>query len=89
MTELFFGLVATWGLVIIALSAYFSCRAVPVPTSAVMLAGGAFAAAGDLVLWQVCGVAYIAAGRITRFAGGVVKVGTEGGGWLGGGWRIR
>lgn len=79
MTELFFGLVATWGLVIIALSAYFSCLAVPVPTSAVMLAGGAFAAAGDLVLWQVCGVAYIAAlaGDQTGF-----QLGRLGGSWI-------
>ena len=61
MTDLFFALVASWGLIIIGLSAYFSCLAVPVPTFAVMLAGGAFAAAGDLILWQVLGVAYLAA----------------------------
>ena len=79
MTEFFFGLVASWGLVIIALSAYFSCLAVPVPTSAVMLAGVAFAAAGDLVLWQVCAVAYGAAlaGDQTGF-----QLGRLGGSWL-------
>jgi membrane protein DedA with SNARE-associated domain len=79
MTEFFFGLVASWGLVVVALSAYFSCLAVPVPTSAVMLAGGAFAAAGDLALWQVVSVAYIAAlaGDQTGF-----QLGRLGGNWL-------
>ena len=79
MTDLFFALVASWGLIIIGLSAYFSCLAVPVPTFAVMLAGGAFAAAGDLILWQVLGVAYIAAiaGDQTGF-----HLGRAGGRWL-------
>jgi membrane protein DedA with SNARE-associated domain len=79
MTEFFFDLVANWGLIVVALSAYFSCLAVPVPTSAVMLAGGAFAAAGDLVLWQVCSVAYGAAlaGDQTGF-----QLGRLGGNWL-------
>jgi membrane protein DedA with SNARE-associated domain len=79
MIEFFFGLVASWGLVIIGLSAYFSCLAVPVPTSAVMLAGGAFAAAGDLLLWEVCSVAYVAAlaGDQTGF-----QLGRLGGNWL-------
>ncbi|WP_106745300.1 DedA family protein [Yoonia maritima] len=79
MIDFFFGLVATWGLVIIAASAYFSCLAVPVPTFAVMLSGGAFAAAGDLVLWQVLTVAYVAAlaGDQTGF-----QLGRLGGKWL-------
>ena len=79
MIDFFFGLVATWGLVVIAASAYFSCLAVPVPTFAVMLAGGGFAAAGDLVLWQVLAVAYVAAlaGDQTGF-----QLGRVGGRWL-------
>ncbi|MBE0412654.1 VTT domain-containing protein [Yoonia sp.] len=79
MTDVFFALVATWGLIIIGLSAYFSCLAVPVPTFAAMLAGGAFAAAGDLVLWQVIAVAYLAAvaGDQTGF-----HLGRMGGRWL-------
>ncbi len=79
MTDLFFGLVASWGLIIIGASAYFSCLAIPVPTFAVMLAGGAFAAAGDLVLWQVIAVAYAAAiaGDQTGF-----HLGRMGGRWL-------
>ena len=61
MTELLFGLVSTYGLPVIALSAFFSCLAVPIPTFAVMLAGGAFAATGDLDLWPVLLTAYLAA----------------------------
>ncbi|WP_121022556.1 hypothetical protein [Litoreibacter meonggei] len=57
---------AKWGLVVVALPAYFSCLAVPVPTSAVMLAGGAFAAAGDQVLRQAVSVAYVWPWRGTR-----------------------
>ncbi|SNR53588.1 DedA family protein [Puniceibacterium sediminis] len=61
MTEVLFGFLASYGLPIIALAAYFSCLAVPIPTFAVMLAGGAFAASSDLVLWQVFCTAYVAA----------------------------
>ncbi len=61
MTETFFALVSTYGLLVIAASAYLSCLAVPIPTFAVMLVGGALAAAGDLVLWQVQATALLAA----------------------------
>ena len=61
MIEVFFGLVSSYGLIVVFLSAYASCLGVPVPTFAVMLAGGAFAASGDFVLWQVWAVAYVAA----------------------------
>ncbi|WP_425073235.1 DedA family protein [Sagittula sp. S175] len=61
MSETIFGLVSTYGLWVVAFSAFFSCLAVPIPTALVMLAAGAFAAAGDLVLWQVWLVAWLAA----------------------------
>lgn len=61
MDELFFGFVSSYGLPVVALSAYLSCLAMPIPTFAVMLAGGAFAATGDLVLWQVIATAYVSA----------------------------
>lgn len=61
MTEILFGLVSSYGLPAIAISAFLSCLAIPIPTFAVMLAGGAFAASGDLVLWQVLAAAYVAA----------------------------
>ncbi len=61
MTETLFGYVSTYGLPVIAISAFLSCLAMPIPTFAVMLSGGAFAASGDLVLWQVLACAYLAA----------------------------
>jgi membrane protein DedA with SNARE-associated domain len=50
MTESLLALVASWGAYAVALSAFLSCLLVPIPTALVMLAGGAFAAAGDLSL---------------------------------------
>ncbi len=61
MTETLLTLVASWGAYAVALSAYLSCLLVPIPTALVMLAGGAFAAAGDLSLWSVLGAAWLAA----------------------------
>lgn len=63
MTEAIFELVARYGVWVICLSAFLSCLAVPIPTSLMMLTGGAFAAAGDLTLWQV---------MIWAFAGAVL-----------------
>lgn len=53
MSEIAFGLVSAYGVVIILIATYLSCLAVPVPTSFVMLAGGGFAASGDLALVSV------------------------------------
>ncbi len=53
MTETIFGLISDYGVYVIFASAFLSCLALPVPTSLMMLSGGAFAAAGDLTLWQV------------------------------------
>ena len=58
LTETIFSLVATWGPMVIFASAFLSCLALPIPTSLMMLTGGAFAAAGDLALWQVVGAAW-------------------------------
>ncbi|MCR9110406.1 DedA family protein [Marivita sp. XM-24bin2] len=48
MTDTLFGLVADYGVWVIAASCYLSCLLVPIPTSLLMLAGGAFVASGDL-----------------------------------------
>lgn len=48
MSDTLFGLVADYGVWVLAASCYLSCLLVPIPTSLVMLAGGAFVAAGDL-----------------------------------------
>ncbi len=61
MSETFFELVATYGVWIVGLSSFFSCLLVPIPTALVMLAGGAFAASGDLSLVAVLGAAYAGA----------------------------
>ena len=54
MTDTLFALVAVWGVPVVFLATFLSCLALPVPSSFVMLAGGAFAASGDLPLeWVV------------------------------------
>jgi membrane protein DedA with SNARE-associated domain len=61
MTEMILALVPSYGLVLVALGTFFSCLALPVPSSLIMLSAGGFAAAGDLVLWQVGATALIGA----------------------------
>lgn len=58
MTELFFSLVSTYGAFIILIATYLSCLALPIPTSFIMLAGGAFVASGDLSAGAVIGSAF-------------------------------
>ena len=57
----FFELVATYGVWVVGVSSFLSCLLVPIPTALVMLAGGAFAASGDLSLMAVLGAAYAGA----------------------------
>lgn len=63
MTDTIFTLVTTYGVYVIFASAFLSCLALPIPTSLMMLSGGAFVASGDLVLWQVGAAAF--AGAVT------------------------
>lgn len=53
MTEILFDLVTEWGAIALALVTFLSCLALPVPSSMMMLAAGAFAASGDLTLAPV------------------------------------
>lgn len=53
MTDWLLSLVPGYGLWLVATTTFLSCLALPIPASVVMLAAGGFAAAGDLVLWQV------------------------------------
>lgn len=55
MTETLLALVPEWGPVLIALANFLACIALPIPASLVMLAGGAFAASGDLPFAMVWG----------------------------------
>ncbi|OSP56150.1 DedA family protein [Pseudoruegeria sp. SK021] len=53
MTETLLGLVPAYGLWLLVTTIFFSCLAAPLPTSALLASAGAFAASGDLQLWQV------------------------------------
>lgn len=53
MSDTLFELVADYGVWLLAVSCFLSCLLVPIPTSLLMLAGGAFVAAGDLDLGNV------------------------------------
>ena len=61
MTEALLALVSDWGALALAVATFLSCLAVPVPTSVMMLAAGAFVATGDLGLASVLGSAYMGA----------------------------
>jgi membrane-associated protein len=50
VTETLMGLVPGYGPWLLALATFLSCLALPIPASILMLAGGAFAAGGDLTL---------------------------------------
>jgi membrane protein DedA with SNARE-associated domain len=82
MTELFFSLVSTYGSLVIAATCFLSCLALPIPASFVMLAGGAFAASGDLALGTVVLAAFGGAVigdqvgyRAGRYGGRVIEEG--------------
>ena len=79
MTEIVLGLVPDYGLYLVFSVVTLACLAAPLPASMLVLAAGSFAAAGDLVLWQVFAVACLAfiagdqiAYGIARSAGPVV-----------------
>lgn len=61
MTDTLFLLVATYGGAALFVVTFLSCLAVPVPSSLMMLTGGAFAASGDLLLETTALAAYIGA----------------------------
>lgn len=60
MTDTLLGLIPDYGLFVVFLSVFLGCLALPLPASLLVLAAGGFAAAGDLVLWHVLGVAWLA-----------------------------
>lgn len=80
MTDWFLALVPEYGLWLIGFTTFLSCLALPVPASLVMLAGGAFAAAGDLSLAATMAAAFLGAvaGDQTGYAigrGGAARLG--------------
>lgn len=59
MTDTILTLVTEYGLWLIGITTFLSCIAVPVPASLMMIAGGAFAASGDLPLAGTVAAAYV------------------------------
>ncbi|NNK67452.1 MAG: DedA family protein [Rhodobacteraceae bacterium] len=57
MIEALLGLVPIYGLYIVGLATFLSCLAMPIPSSLIMLAAGAFIAAGDFSGPAVAGLA--------------------------------
>ncbi len=53
MTDWVIALVPTYGLWLLAVVTFLACLALPVPCPILMLTAGGFAAAGDLILWQL------------------------------------
>ncbi len=60
VTEALLSLVPLYGLFLIGSVVVLTCLAVPLPASMLVMASGGFAAAGDLILWQVIVVAFTA-----------------------------
>lgn len=60
MIDTLLALVPIYGLYLVAVVVAVSCLAVPLPSSMLVMASGGFAAAGDLVLWQVVTVSFLA-----------------------------
>lgn len=60
MTETLFGLIPSFGLIVVFAVVALACLAVPLPASALVLATGGFAAAGDLSLSAVFGIVFSA-----------------------------
>jgi membrane-associated protein len=79
ITESLLALVPVYGSALVGLITFAACMALPVPASLAMLAGGAFAATGDLSLPAVTGAAL--AGAVLGDQMGWV-LGRSGAGWL-------
>jgi len=75
VTDTLLALVPTYGVGLVLASLLLSCLALPVPSSILVMAAGAFAAAGDLELWQVQAAAFagFAAGDQTAY--GIARAG--------------
>lgn len=58
MTEWILELLPLYGPWLLGLTTFLSCLAIPVPSSLMMIASGAFVASGDLALITVAGAAY-------------------------------
>lgn len=60
-SETLFALVSDYGALALAIATFLSCLAMPVPTSLMLLAAGAFVASGDLAVGPVLALAWLGA----------------------------
>jgi membrane protein DedA with SNARE-associated domain len=74
-----FLLVSRYGAVVLFVGTFLSCLALPVPSSLLMLAAGAFVVSGDIPLWQAFFAAL--AGALAGDQAGYA-IGRAGGGWV-------
>ncbi|MGI3167732.1 DedA family protein [Pseudooceanicola sp. C21-150M6] len=79
MTDWLMEALALGGVPVLMLVTFLSCLAMPVPSSLLMLGGGALAASGDLSLWSVALGAY--GGAVTGDQVGY-QIGHSGSEWL-------
>lgn len=79
MTDLVFQWVLSYGILIVFVTTFLSCLAMPVPSSLMMLSGGAFAASGDFSITTVAFAAY--GGAVVGDQAGYA-VGKRGRDWL-------
>lgn len=75
MADYLLELIADWGVWALAVTTFLSCLALPVPSSMMMLASGAFVASGDLALGAVAGAALAGAVLGDQVGYGVGRVG--------------
>ncbi|MDV7141058.1 DedA family protein [Tropicimonas sp. TH_r6] len=75
MIDTLLALVPLYGLFLIAGVVSASCLAIPLPSSMLVMASGGFAAAGDLVLWQVIAVAFLGFVLGDQTAFGIARLG--------------
>lgn len=61
MTEAILDLLTNYGVIVLFIVTFLSCLCVPMPSSLMMLAGGSFAATGDLNLTTTAAAAYFGA----------------------------
>ncbi|MDO5529500.1 MAG: VTT domain-containing protein [Paracoccus sp. (in: a-proteobacteria)] len=57
LTDWLIEFVPQWGPYVVGLSTFLSCLLMPLPSSVLLIAAGAFVAAGDLSLWAVAAAA--------------------------------
>lgn len=79
MSDALNALVLQYGTGLVFLATFLSCLALPVPSSLIMLAGGAFAAGGDLSLYSTALAAY--SGALIGDQGGFA-IGRWGESWI-------